>query len=104
MKGNFWWTWVIIVVGSFALSIINMLFTLPASILSLIGTFSRLEGSYDGGSSAGTSVALIILYTIGMFLSSFTSSVLLVISAFNFLSHEEIQEGKGLFSKIDEIK
>jgi hypothetical protein len=103
MKGNFWWTWVIIVVGSFALSIINMLFTLPASVMSLVGTFSRLEGNYDG-SSSGTSVALIILYTLGMFLSSFTSSVLLVISAFNFLSHEEVQEGKGLFSKIDEIK
>jgi hypothetical protein len=103
MKGNFWWTWVIIVVGSFALSIVNMIFTLPASILGMVGTFSRLNGNYDGDTS-GTSVALIILYTIAMFMSSFTSSILLVIAAFNFMSHEEAQEGKGLFSRIDEIK
>lgn len=104
MKGNFWWTWVIMVVGSFALYIVNLLFTLPATIYSLIGTFSRLDNADYSGGSANSTIILVVLYTIGMFFSYFTSSILLVISAFNFLSHEEAREGKGLFSKIDEIK
>jgi hypothetical protein len=104
MKGNFWWTWVVMVVGSFALYIVNLLFTLPATIYSLMGTFSRLDHTDYSGGSSGSTVTLVVLYTIGMFFSHFTSSVLLVISAFNFLSHEEVQEGKGLFSRIDEIK
>jgi hypothetical protein len=104
MKGNFWWTWVVIVVGSFALYIVNLLFTLPATIYSLVGTFTRMgSNGYTDGSSNST-IILVTLYTLGMFFSYFTSSVLLVLSAFNFLSHEEVHEGKGLFSKIDEIK
>jgi hypothetical protein len=103
MKGNFWWTWITIVVGSMALSVINLVFTLPATIYSLIGTFSRM-GTNELNDVSGGSVLLIVLYTIAMFFSYFTSSIIQVLCAFNFLSHEEQKEGKGLFSRIDEIK
>jgi len=104
MKGNFWWTWVAIVTASTTLYVINLIFTLPATIYALVGTFSRMQTNDLGEGTSNASVTLIILYTISMFFSYFTASIMQVLCAFNFLSHEEAKEGKGLFSKIDEIK
>ncbi len=101
LKGNFWWTWLIVVVASVGLYIVNLMFSLPATIYGMSGTLSRLNHMND---TSTNSLTLIILYTISMFFSHFTSSILLVICAYNFTSHEEKSEGAGLFSKIDEIK
>jgi hypothetical protein len=102
-KGNFWWTWLIMVVAVISLYIINMVFALPATIYGAMNTFSRIR-DYSSMDSSGPNIIAIILYTVAMFFSYFTHAIMLVLCAFNFLGHEEKQEGKGLFSQIDEIK
>jgi hypothetical protein len=101
LKGNFWWTWLIMFITVIVLYIINAVFSLPATILVMAKTFARLR---DSGAGNDNSILLIVLYTAGLFLSYCTSSVMLVLGAFNFLSHEEKHEGKGLLSRIEEIK
>jgi hypothetical protein len=98
LSGNFWWTWLIMVVTLICLGILQGLFNLPATIMGMAKLFSR-------GQEAGSdnSVLLMVFYTLGMFLTYCTSSVSHIITAFNFMSHEEKHEGKGLQSKIDEI-
>ena len=98
LSGNFWWTWLIMVVALICLGILQGLFNLPATVMGMANLFSRGQG---GGSD--NSVLLMVFYTLGMFLTYCTSSISHIITAFNFMSHEEKHEGKGLQSRIDEI-
>lgn len=103
LSGNFWWTWLVMVVTLIALGIIQTIFNLPASIITLMDSFSRMKGGADAATEQSSSVLLISLYTFGLFFSTCTYTISHLISAFNFLSHEEKHEGKGLLSRIDEI-
>ena len=103
LSGNFWWTWLIMVVALFGLGILQMLFNLPASIVSMMNTFTRMSDMNNLQPEAGNNILLMVFYTLGMFLTYCTSSISHLISAFNFMSHEEQHEGKGLMSRIDEI-
>lgn len=102
LKGNYWWTWLIMFLAVITLYIIQLVFTLPATIVAMASTFSRF-GSMDMEPS-GPSLTLIILYTFAMFFSYISSSFMLVLCAFNFLGHEEKHEGTGLMSRIEEIQ
>lgn len=107
LSGNFWWTWLILVVALIVLSIVQMVFNLPAAILTMMETFTRMRevGSGRGTGIAGeTSIWLIIFYTIGRFLTTCSYAVLHLVCGFNFLSQEEKHEGKGIMSRIEEIK
>ncbi len=103
LSGNFWWTWLIMVVALFGLGILQMLFNLPASIVSMMNTFTRMSDMNNLQPEAGNNILLMVFYTLGMVLTYCTSSISHLISAFNFMSHEEQHEGKGLMSRIDEI-
>ncbi|MBS1635034.1 MAG: hypothetical protein JST26_03860 [Bacteroidetes bacterium] len=103
MKGSFWWTWLIIVVAYICLLICRVVFSLPATIVSGVETFSRIR-SFGMSEPSDSSILLTILYTISTVLSSTTSAIMLVICAFNFMGHEEKHEGTGLMSRIEEIK
>lgn len=103
LSGNFWWTWLIMVVALFGLGILQMLFNLPASIVTMMNTFTRMSDMNNVQPEAGNNILLMVFYTLGMFLTYCTSSISHLISAFNFMSHEEQHEGKGLMSRIDEI-
>lgn len=103
LSGNFWWTWLIMVVALFGLGILQMLFNLPASIVTMMNTFTRMSDMNNLQPEAGNNILLMVFYTLGMFLTYCTSSISHLISAFNFMSHEEQHEGKGLMSRIDEI-
>lgn len=103
LSGNFWWTWLIMVVALFGLGILQMLFNLPASIVTMMNTFTRMSDMSNVQPEAGNNILLMVFYTLGMFLTYCTSSISHLISAFNFMSHEEQHEGKGLMSRIDEI-
>jgi hypothetical protein len=103
LSGNFWWTWLIMTVAIISLGILQMLFNLPASIVSMMSTFSRISSLENVQPDATSNVLLLVFYTLGMFLTYCTSSISHLISAFNFMSHEEQHEGKGLMSRIDEI-
>lgn len=106
MSGNFWWTWLILVVAMISLSIVQVIFNLPATVLTMTETFSRMRHITDGSGMEGGdhSVLLIIFYTIGRFLTTCSFAILHLICAFNFLSNEEKHEGKGILGRIDEIK
>lgn len=106
LSGSFWWTWLIMVVALIAIGILQTLFSLPATIMVFSQTFTRMQHLTDGSAMAETSpsILLIVFYTIAMFLTTCTSSILNLICAFNFLGHEEKHEGKGILSRMDEIK
>ena len=101
LSGNFWWTWLIMVVAMIGLGILHVLFNLPASILVMTKMFSRMGGSM--AEDQGSNLLLMVFYTIGIFLTYCTTSISHLISAFNFMSHEEKHEGQGLMSRINEI-
>ena len=44
MRGNFWWTWLIVVCSSFGIGIIGIIFSLPQVAYQLVLTFSSLKG------------------------------------------------------------
>lgn len=104
LKDNFWWTWLIMVVTIIALSILNFFFNLPATVISMMDTFSRIKELSQVGEQSDNSFLLTMFYTLGIFLTSCASTIGHVISAFNFLSQEEKHEGKGLLERIEEIK
>lgn len=105
MYGNFWWTWLILVVAMISLSILQVVFNLPATILTMTETFTRMRHITDGsGMGEDHSVLLIIFYTLGRFLTTCSFAILHLICAFNFLSHEEKHEGQGILGRIEEIK
>lgn len=105
LSGNFWWTWLIMVVAFIGLGILQTIFNLPATVMVIMSTFSRLREVSEGVDAQDTSsIWLIVFYTLGMFLSTCTYSISHLICAFNFMSHEEKHEGQGLLSRIDEIK
>jgi hypothetical protein len=105
LSGNFWWTWLILVVAMIALSVLQILFTLPASIMTVTETVTRMRELSDGSDAGGSSsVLLMVFFTIGTFLTTCSSSVLHIVCGFNFLGQEEKHEGKGLISRMEEIK
>lgn len=106
LSGNFWWTWLIMIVAMISLSIIQFVFNLPATVLTMTETFTRIRHISDGSGMTGGdhSVLLIIFYTIGRFLSTCSYAVMHLVCAFNFLGNEEKYEGKGMIGRIEEIK
>lgn len=105
LYGNFWWTWLILVVAMISLSILQVVFNLPATILTMTETFTRMRHITDGsGMGEDHSILLIIFYTLGRFLTTCSFVILHLVCAFNFLSHEEKHEGKGMLGRIEEIK
>lgn len=106
LLGNFWWTWLIMIVALIALSVLQLLFNLPASIMTVSETFTRMRSITHGTElpASGNSILLMVLYTIGMFFTTCSSAILHLVCGFNFLSQEEKHEGKGLMSRMDEIK
>jgi hypothetical protein len=101
LSGNFWWTWLIMIVTMIALAVLQMVFNLPASGLAMVKMFSRVNGTLPGDQD--NNILLMALYTIGIFLTYCTTSISHLIAAFNFMSHEEKHEGQGLMSRINEI-
>ncbi len=101
LSGNFWWTWLIMVVTIIALAVLQIIFNLPASIMVMTKMFSRMNGAMPDDQD--NSILLMVFYTIGIFLTYCTTSISHIIAAFNFMSHEEKHEGQGLMSRINEI-
>lgn len=98
MRGNFWWTWVIIVCSTIALGIVGFVFTLPQMIYQMVLLFSHMK---DGGGE--TPLAFLIVATICTFCSTILYSALYVINAFHYYSLAEAKDGVGLMQRIDEI-
>lgn len=99
MKGNFWWTWLLMVAVTICIGTAASIFNLPLTILTFSKAFTR---SYDSD-SGGTLWYVIFgaLSMVGQLL--LVSPVLYTFCIFNFHNHEERHEGTGLLSRIDEL-
>lgn len=100
IKGNFWWTWVIMICATMAVGILSFIFALPQTIYQFVIMFSHLK---PDGTEAETSIPFIIVATVCTFCSTLIYSILYIIGAFHYYSLAEQKEGLGLLDKIDEI-
>lgn len=98
MRGNFWWTWVIVVCASIGIGIIGIVFTLPQIAYQMVLTFSSLQGG-----SNETSIPFVIVATICTFCTTLLYSLMYVINGVHYYSLAEQNDGKGLMEKINEI-
>lgn len=98
MRGNFWWTWVIVVCSAIAIGIVGFVFTLPQIIYQMILLLSHMK---NGGGE--TPLAFLIVATICTFCSTILYSALYVINAFHYYSLAEAKDGVGLMERINEI-
>lgn len=100
MRGNFWWTWLIVVVAALIVGIVGAIFGAPMSILTMVNTFSRLSAD---SVSETSSIVYIILGTIAIFGPQLLVSITTLFSVLAFHSYEELEEGTMLKDKISQI-
>lgn len=98
MRGNFWWTWVIVVCTSFGVGIIGIVFTLPQIAYQMVLTFSALRGE-----EVGASIPFIIIATICTFCTTLLYSLMYVVNGVHYYSLAEKLDGKGLIQQINDI-
>lgn len=98
MRGNFWWTWVIMVCAVMAVGIISFVFALPQAVYQFVLMFSHLKDA-----TGEVSIPFLIVATVCTFCSTLLYSALYVISAFHYYSLAEQKDGIGLMERIDEI-
>jgi hypothetical protein len=102
MRGNFWWTWLLMFCTLISLTTLYFLFNVPYLALTIINTFTRR--SVEAGNIATTSKSLWYvvfgaLSTLGSML--IISPIFTCFCVFNFYNHEERHEGTSLMSRID---
>ncbi|MGZ3861985.1 MAG: hypothetical protein ACXVPN_06955 [Bacteroidia bacterium] len=100
MKGNFWWTWLLMIILLISLGTISSLFSLPLSVLGIMKTFVRS----GGGANSDHSVLYLIFGSLNMITQMLiVVPISMIFCVFNYYNHEEQQEGTGLMDRIDEI-
>lgn len=98
MRGNYWWTWLIVVSAFIFVFIAAAAFGTPLVIFGFaigalnIGRDSQLFGT-----------VFFILTFMSSFFGSLLYSVVYIVSTFHFYSLVEKKEGTGLLERIDEI-
>ncbi len=104
MRGNYWYTWLLLVVAYLMISIASSIFSLPQIILSAISSLSRFNPEnyeYSGGSDY---TVLFVIFGMIAVLGQFLLMPLLnIFTTLTFHSHEEAAEGTGLKERINEI-
>lgn len=100
LKGNFWWTWLLVVAVSIAAGTLVSIFTIPLSIINVTTTFTR---AYDG-SGSDHSIMIIIFGALSMVAQlMFVTPILYTFCILNFYNHEERHEGSGLMDRINQM-
>lgn len=97
LKGNFWWTWVIVFCSTFGIGIAGVVFTLPQFAYQMVLMFTMRNGDTE------TSIPFIIVATICTFCTTLLYSFLYVINGVHYYSLAEKYDGKGLMERINEI-
>ena len=98
MRGNFWWTWVIIVCSLIGISLASVIFALPQGIYQMVLMFTRIKGGSDD-----VSISFMIVATVCTFCTTMLYSVLYVVFGFHYFSLAEKKDGLGLMERINEI-
>lgn len=99
MRGNFWWTWVIVVCAGLVVGILSIVFTLPISILSMTKTFSRMNTDVNDTST----VLYVILGTIAVLGPQLLVPISTLFNILTYHSYEEAEEGTALTEKINQM-
>jgi hypothetical protein len=105
ITGNYWWTWLLMVVAYIMISVASVVFALPQLVLTMVSTFSRLRfDEYgDGGDSGVGAIWFIIFAIIAVVGQHLLMPLLNMFTALTYHSHEEMEEGTGLKDRIDQI-
>ncbi|HEX8516719.1 MAG TPA: hypothetical protein VF868_11005 [Bacteroidia bacterium] len=98
MRGNFWWTWVIVICATMAIGVISFVFSIPQVAYQMISMISRARGN-----TSDVSIIFLIVATMCTFCTSLIYSLLYIINAFHYFSLAEKQDGTGLMDRINEI-
>lgn len=102
MRGQYWWTWLLmfcVLIGNYVASFI---FSLPMSIMVMGRMFVRYSAESSGGSLTETIMYMafgIIAYLGQSLLFPFIA----IFCALQYHAHREKKEGPGIISKIDQI-
>lgn len=104
MRGNYWYTWLLLVVSYLIIMIAGSIFAIPQMILSFYNTLTRFNPenyNYSDGSNYST---LFIIFGMIAVLGQFLLMPLLnIFTTLTFHSHEESEDGTGLKERINEI-
>lgn len=99
MRGNFWWTWVIVVCAGLVVGILSIVFTLPVSILSMTKTLSRINIDVNDNNT----VLYVILGTIAILGPQLLVPISTLFNVLTYHSYEEAEEGTALSEKINQM-
>lgn len=102
VKGNFWWTWLLIVAVGVAITTLVSIFQMPLTIINFTRIFSRAYDPAATGSDHSIMVTVFgALSVVGQLLV--VSPVFYTFCILNFYNQEERKEGTGLMGRIDEL-
>jgi hypothetical protein len=102
VKGNFWWTWLLIIAVGISVATVASIFNLPLTIVTLTQTFTRL--AEPGSTDTGSTLVYVIFGAISMIGQLLViSPVFYTFCILNYHNQEERHEGTGLLSRIDEL-
>ena len=104
VKGNFWWTWLLIVAAGLSVATVASIFNIPLTIITFMRTFTRMSDPTAAEAASGGNLMIIIfgaLSVVGQLLV--VSPVFYTFCIMNFHSQEEQHEGRGLMNRIDEL-
>jgi hypothetical protein len=99
MKGNFWWTWVIIVVGTMIVGFIGVVFTLPMTVLTVFNTVTRMSSNHTDNNT----VLYVVLGCITIIGPQLLTPITKLFSVLTYHSYEEAHEGMSIKEKIDQL-
>jgi hypothetical protein len=102
MRGNFWWTWLLMFCTLISLTMLYFLFNMPYLVLTMISTFTRRSVEARTLVAASNSLWYVVfgaLSTLGSMLV--ISPIFTCFCVFNFYNHEERHEGTSLMNRID---
>lgn len=99
MRGNFWWTWLIVVVGSLIVGVISVVFTLPNTILTVFNTVTRMNTN----ASDNNTVLYVIFGTFAILGPQLLTPITRLFSVLTYHSYEESEEGTSIKEKIDQL-
>jgi len=98
MRGEFWWTWLIVVCSSFGIGLIGMVFSIPQIAYQMVLTFSSLQGGENE-----TSIPFIAVATVCTFCTTLLYGFMYIINGVHYYSLAEKNDGKGMMERINEI-
>jgi hypothetical protein len=99
LRGNFWWTWLLIISAGISLMMVYFVFQLPYYVILMLSTFTR-----SGSSFMNYSIWYVLFGAFAMVGTMLViNPIFTCFCVFNFYSQEEKQEGASLLTRIEQM-